>query len=115
MVRQRYIRERDSLKDISPSDAARLNDNDIIAVSRICVNKRILETRHIPNSENLNITRVLGNALRKTRGLERNRTGSVAYIRLTVGEAKMAFNPLDKMPANSIKLVAEVAAKKQYP
>lgn len=108
MVRQRYNRERNSLKDILPSEAARLNDDEIIAVSRICINKRIMEIRLLPNSENLSIARILCNALRKARGLERNRTGSVAYIKLTVGEAKMAFNPLDKMPSNSIKLVAEI-------
>lgn len=107
-ITQRHSRERNSLKDILPSEAARLNDNEIIAVSRICINKRIMQIRHFPNSVNLNVARILFNALRKARELERSRTGSIEYIKLTVGEAKRAFYPLEKMPSNSIKLVAEV-------
>lgn len=108
MVKQWNNRERNSLIDILPSDAAKLNDDVIIAVSRICVNKRIMEIRHLSKQENPDVEKLLSKALSKARGLERNRTGSVAYIKLTVGEAKIAFNPLEKMPSNSIKLVAEI-------
>lgn len=106
MVRQNTIGERVLMRRIHPSDIESMEDDEVVVVSRICVNKRLMEVKMSSNPLDQQVAKILAQALSDVRNHERKRSGSVANVRMTVGDLKKAFIPLKKLPINSLKTVS---------
>ncbi len=105
MVRQNTIGERDLMRCIPPSDVEKMDEDKIVVVSRICVNKRLMEIKISSNPNDQKSAEPLIKALNEARSHERKRSGSVSNVRMTVGDLKKAFISLKNLPANSLKIM----------
>lgn len=106
MVKQSTVRERIPMRRLLPSDIENMDEDEIIVISRICVNKRLMEVKVSSNPCDQQAAQILVKALSEVRNHERRRSGSVANVKMTVGDLKKAFIPLKKLPINSLKIVS---------
>lgn len=99
------VGERILMRRILLSDIENMDDDEVVAVSRICVNKRLMEVKVSSEPRDKQATKILVKALSEVRNHERKRSGSVANVKMTVGDLKKAFTSLGKLPINSLKTV----------
>ncbi len=105
MIRTVAFGERNLLKVVQPSELMKMNDNTMVAVNRVCVNRQLLKIRK-SSSADLDAQRILIEALKSTRQRERKRSGSIATVTISVGDLKKAFKHFDELPNNSIRVVS---------
>lgn len=106
MVKHNIVGEGISMRRILPSDIENMDEDEVIVVSRICINKRLMELKISSNPYDQQAAKILVHALSEARNHERKRSGSVANVRMTVGDLKKAFIPLKKLSINSLKTVS---------
>lgn len=99
------VGERILMRRILLSDIENMDDDEVVVVSRICVNKRLMEVKLSSNPCDQQAAKILVKTLSKVRNHERKRSGSVANVKMTVGDLKKAFTPLGKLSVNSLKTV----------
>lgn len=104
MVRTAAFGERNLLKVVKPSEIMKMNDNTLVAINRVCVNRQLLKIRK-SSSADLDAQRILIEALKSTRQRERKRSGSIANVTISVGDLKKVFKRVDELPNNSIRVV----------
>ena len=105
MIRTVAFGERNLLKVVQPSEVMKMNDNTMVAVNRVCVNRQLLKIRK-SSSADLVAQEILVEALKLTRQRERKRSGSIATVTISVGDLKKAFKRVDELPHNSIRVVS---------
>lgn len=99
------VGERILMRRILLPDIENMDDDEVVVVSRICVNKRLMEVKLSSNPCDQQAAKILVKTLSEVRNHERKRSGSVANVKMTVGDLKKAFTPLGKLSVNSLKTV----------
>lgn len=105
MVRNN-VGERVLMRHIPHSEIENMNDDEIVVVSRICVNKRLMKVKLSSNPCDQQAAKILFKTLSEVRNHERNRSGSVANVKMTVGDLKKAFTSHGKLSVNYSKTVS---------
>ena len=85
------VGERILMRRILLSDIENMDDDEVVVVSRICVNKRLMEVKLSSNPCDQQAAKILVKTLSEVRNHERKRSGSVANVKMTVGDLKKSF------------------------
>lgn len=105
MIKQNAVGEKLPMRRILPKEIENMSEDKVVVVSRICINKRLMEVKVSFDPDDQQAAEILIKALNEVRRREKKRSGSVANVKMTVGDLKKAFTSLNDLPANSLKVM----------